>query len=55
MTAEHPEGWRPETGIDRRDLARAFQRIDAEAAEHLTDYAAGMRLARHLVEEELKT
>lgn len=51
MTAEHPEGWTPR--VSREDLRRALEKVDAEAGEHTTDYAAGMRHARLIVEEEL--
>lgn len=52
MTAEHPEDWSPRAS--RVDVRRALERIDAEASEHTTDYAAGMRHARLIIEEEFQ-
>ncbi|WP_167837302.1 hypothetical protein [Halosimplex halophilum] len=52
MTAEHPE--RPvDGGHSDADIRRALEQIDAEAAEHNGDYAAGIRLGRLIAEEEL--
>lgn len=52
MTAEHPEGWTPDP--DRDDLDRALERIEREAGQREGNYAAGMRAARLIVEEETK-
>ena len=49
MTGEAPEGWRPDAG-DGAD--RALERLTREAADHGGDYAAGMREARRIVEDE---
>jgi len=39
--------------ISREAVRRALQRVEAEAAEHNAEYAAGMRNARLLVERDL--
>lgn len=51
MTGETPEGWRPDADDD---LDRVLERIEEEAATHTADYAAGMREARRIVEDELR-
>ena len=52
MTAEHPEDWDP-PDYTREELRRALQRVEAQAADHNAEYAAGMRHARLIVEEDL--
>jgi len=52
MTGETPEGWRPGAGGD--DVDEVLGLIEQEAADHGGDYAAGMREARRIVEDELK-
>lgn len=51
MTAEHPEDWQP--AVDADEIRRVCERIEAEAATHHADYAAGMREARRIIETEL--
>jgi hypothetical protein len=43
------------TDISKEELRRALQRVEAKATEHNAEYAAGMRHARLLVEEDLLT
>jgi len=54
MTAEHPEGWTPESGIDPAALEDAFAQIEREAADHGANYAGGMRHARLIVEKAVQ-
>lgn len=39
--------------ISERDVRRVSGEIEREATTHLSEYAAGMRLARSIMEEEL--
>lgn len=39
--------------ISREELRRALQRVELKAADHNSEYAAGMRHGRLIVEEEL--
>jgi len=50
-TAEHPE--EPPAEFTREDIRRALAKVEAEAAEHYGDYAAGERNARRIIEEAL--
>jgi len=52
MTGEHPEDW--SAPVDQEDIAAAIEAIDAEAADHNAEYAAGMRRARTIIEEKLE-
>lgn len=49
MTDEIPRDWTPGDDVDASALA---ERIRAEADDHGGDYAAGLRLAATIVEEE---
>lgn len=51
MTGESPEGWTPPVRED--DVREALSVVESEAADRGGDYAAGMRLARFLLEQEL--
>jgi len=51
MTAESPEDWRPDP--DRDDVEEALEEIEREAANHNAESAAGMRLARSIVEQAI--
>ena len=53
MTAEHPEDWSAD--VDEDDLRAALAAVENEASDHNAEYAAGMRNARLIVEEELST
>lgn len=53
MTSEHPEDWSPR--VSRDDVREVLAKIDAKASEKHGDYAAGMRLARLIAEQELLT
>jgi len=35
------------------DIRQVLQRVEGKASNHGSNYSAGMRLARHLIEEEL--
>jgi DNA-directed RNA polymerase subunit RPC12/RpoP len=35
------------------DIRRALDKVDVEASDHGQNYAAGMRLARQIIEKEL--
>jgi hypothetical protein len=52
MTADSPEGWteRP----TRSEVEAVLDKIEAEAATHAANYAAGMREARRIMETELE-
>jgi hypothetical protein len=52
MTQEHPEDWSPK--VSRDELEAALQEARAEAATHHAGYAAGMRNACAIIEEELQ-
>ena len=51
MTQEHPEDWSPKH--DRDDVEEAIATARSKAAEHPAQYAAGMRMACVIIEEEL--
>lgn len=51
MTAENPEGWRPDPDAD--DVDEALRKIEREAADHNAEYAAGMRHARTIFEQAI--
>jgi|GEM_PF-5577945 len=51
-TAEHPER-EPDDGHSDADVRRALKRVEAAAADHAGDYAAGERNARRIIEEAL--
>lgn len=51
MTDEIPMGWRPDP--DRDDVEEALREIEQEAQDHNAEYAAGMRLARSIVEQAI--
>jgi len=59
MTAEHPEGWRPTNGqgdaVADDEVREALAAVAAEADQRGSNYAAGMRHARAIIEEELLT
>ena len=50
MTAEHPEDWTPGDDVD---VQAAIKKIRAGASDRSGDYAAGMRYAASILEEEL--
>lgn len=53
-TPNNPDrGSGSDPSVSEDDVREAANEIDAEANNHHTDYAAGMRLARQIMESEL--